>query len=69
MSGRKNHGVGGVRGDPHRGFLQAPSVLISGLHKSLQQEWAFVQRVTQGISDAFGLVETALKQTFVPEFF
>ena len=27
------------------------------LQKSLQQEWEFVQRVTPGIGDAFGLVE------------
>ena len=69
MAGRKNHGVGGVRGDPHRGFLQAPSVLISGLHKSLQQEWAFVQRVTPGIRGALGPVEKELRETFVPALF
>ena len=28
-----------------------------------------MQRVTRGIGDAFGLVETALKETFVPALF
>ena len=38
----------------------------AGLQNSLQQEWAFVQRVTPGVGDSFGPVETALKETFVP---
>ena len=59
MVGRQNHGVGGVCGDPRRGFPQA------GLEKSLQQEWEFVQRVTPGINNAFGPVEKALRETFV----
>ena len=29
----------------------------TGLQKSLQQEWAFLQQVTPGIGDAFGPVE------------
>ena len=33
----------------------------AGLQKSLQQEWVFVQRVTLGIDNAFGLVEKALR--------
>ena len=33
----------------------------AGLQKSLQQEWAFVQRVTSRVSNSFGPVETALK--------
>ena len=41
----------------------------AGLQNSLQQEWAFVQRVTPGIGNAFGPVETALKETFVPALF
>ena len=32
----------------------------TGMKKSLQQEWAFVQLVTPGIRDAFGPVEQAL---------
>ena len=43
-----------------------PQSAYEGLQKSLQQEWAFVQRVTPGIGNAFGPVETALKETFVP---
>ena len=34
-----------------------PQSAYAGLHKSLQQEWAFVQRVTPGIGDAFGPLE------------
>ena len=41
----------------------------AGLHKSLQQEWAFVQQVTPGIGNAFGPVETALKETFMTALF
>ena len=46
-----------------------PQSAYEGLQKSLQQEWAFVQRVTPGVSDAFGPVEMALKDTFVSELF
>ena len=35
----------------------------------MQQEWAFVQRVTPGIGDALRPVETALKETFMPSMF
>ena len=41
----------------------------SGLKKSLQQDWEFLQRVTSGIRDAFGLVEKALQETFIPALF
>ena len=37
-----------------------PSSAYTGLQKSLQQEWAFLQRVTPGIRDAFGPVEQVL---------
>ena len=40
-----------------------------GLQKYLQQEWAFVQRMTPGVGDAFGPVEVALKEIFVPALF
>ena len=33
-----------------------PQSAYSGLHKSLQREWAFVQQVTPGIGNAFGPV-------------
>ena len=39
------------------------------LNKELQQEWAFVQRVTPDIEDAFGPVGKALRDTFVPALF
>ena len=41
----------------------------AGLHKSLQQKWAFVQRVTPVIDDVFGLVEEEIKMAFIPELF
>ena len=46
-----------------------PQFAYAGLHKSLQQEWAFLQWVTSCIVDAFGLVEKAMQETFVPELF
>ena len=46
-----------------------PQSAYTGMQKSLQQEWAFVQRVTLGVGDSFGPVETALKETFVPAVF
>ena len=46
-----------------------PQYAYAGLQKSLQKEWAFVQRVTPGVSNSFGPVETALKETFVPALF
>ena len=41
----------------------------AGLQKSLQQEWSFVQRVTLGVGGAFGPVEEALQEIFVPALF
>ena len=41
----------------------------SGLQKSLQQEWDFVQRVTPGVGEEFGPVEEALREIFVPALF
>ena len=46
-----------------------PQSAYSGLQKSLHQELAFVQWVTPGIGDAFGLVEKALWETFLPDLF
>ena len=37
----------------------------AGLKKSLQQEWAFVQRVTPGVGEAFDPVEEAFWEIFV----
>ena len=39
------------------------------LQKSLQQEWAFVQRVTPGIGNEFGPVEEEIAKAFLPELF
>ena len=44
-----------------------PQSAYAGLQKSLQQEWAFVHRVTPGIGDAFGPAEKAMQETFVPD--
>ena len=41
----------------------------AGLKKSLQQEWAFVQRVTPGVGAGFGPVKEALREVFVPAIF
>ena len=46
-----------------------PQSAYAGLKKALQQEWAFVQRVTPVVGDSFGPVEEALKETFVTAFF
>ena len=46
-----------------------PQSAYAGLQKSLQQEWAFVQRVTLGIGDAFGPVEEEIATAFLPELF
>ena len=37
--------------------------------KYLQQEWAFVQRVTPGVGAAFGPVKEALQEVFFPALF
>ena len=46
-----------------------PQSAYTGLKKSLQQEWAFVQRVAHGIIDAFGPVEEALQENFLSDLF
>ena len=46
-----------------------PQSAYAGLQKSLQQEWAFVQRVTPGVGNAFRPVEMAPKETFLPALF
>ena len=46
-----------------------PQSAYAGLQKYLQQEWAFVQRVTPGVGEAFGPVEEALREIFVPALF
>ena len=46
-----------------------PQSAYERLRKSLQWEWAFVQRVTSSIRDAFGPVEEALQETFILALF
>ena len=46
-----------------------PQSAYAGLKKSLQQEWAFVQRVTPVVGEAFSPVEEALRDIFVPALF
>ena len=46
-----------------------PQSAYAGLQKSLQQEWAFVQRVTPGISNAFRPVEEEIEKAFLPALF
>ena len=46
-----------------------PQSAYTGLQKSLQQKWAFVQRVTPGISNAFGPVEEEIAKAFLPALF
>ena len=46
-----------------------PHSAYAELQKSLQQEWAFVQRINPGIGEAFDPVDKALQETFLPELF
>ena len=46
-----------------------PQSAYAGLRNSIQQEWAFVQRVAPGIGNAFGPVEKVLQETFFPSLF
>ena len=46
-----------------------PQSSYAVLQKSLQQKWAFVQRVTPGIGDAFGPVEEEIAKAFLPALF
>ena len=47
-------------------YLQAA---YAALQKSLQQEWQFLQRVTNGLSNEFKVVEEALAENFLPSLF
>ena len=49
--------------------LKHPQSAYAGLQNSLQHELAFVQRVTPGVGEAFGPVEEALQEFFVPALF
>ena len=49
--------------------IKHPQSAYAGLHKALQQEWDFVQRVTPGVGAAFSPVEESLQEVFVPDLF
>ena len=49
-----------------RNHLQAA---YADLQRSLQLEWAFLQRATQDLDKELYLVETALREEFLPELF
>ena len=46
-----------------------PQSAYAGLQKSLQQEWAFVQRVNPGIGNAFRPVVEEIAKAFLPALF
>ena len=46
-----------------------PQSVYSGLQRSLQQEWQFLQRVTNGIGSEFKSIEETLSQFFLPALF
>ena len=46
-----------------------PQSAYAGLQKSLQQEWAFVQRVTPGTGEEFGSVEEEIAKVFLLALF
>jgi hypothetical protein len=46
-----------------------PQSAYSGLQKSLQQEWQFVQRVKEGVGEEFTDIERAISQTFLAALF
>ena len=46
-----------------------PQSAYTGLQKLLQQEWAFVQRVTPGIREEFGPAEEEIAKAFLPTLF
>ena len=43
-----------------------PQTAYTGLAKSLQSEWMYLQRVTPGVEDAFAPIEKALAEDFLP---
>jgi hypothetical protein len=46
-----------------------PQAAYAGLQKSLQAEWQFVQRVTEGVDVEFSEIEHALHAQFLPALF
>ena len=56
MVGGKGSGVNRFGENPVGVLPQAPESAYSGLQKSLQQEWSFMQRFTPIIGDTFSPV-------------
>ena len=56
LVGGENQTGDGFSGDPRQVSPKHPQSAYTGLQKSLQQEWAFVKRVTPGVGNAFGPV-------------
>jgi hypothetical protein len=46
-----------------------PQTAYAGMQRSLQQEWEFIQRVTDGLSNEFDAIEQALNDKFLPALF
>ena len=38
----------------------------AGMHNPLQQEWAFVKRISLGVRELFQIVEDSIKEAFMP---
>ena len=49
--------------------ISHPQSAYTGLQKSLQQEWQFIQQVVEGIGDAFSEVENSITDLFLPALF
>jgi hypothetical protein len=49
--------------------VKFPQSAYSGLQRSLQQEWQFVQRVVRNIGEKFPDMEKELNHTFLPALF
>jgi hypothetical protein len=46
-----------------------PQTAYARMQKSLQQEWQFLQRVTDGLDDEFAAIEHAVNAKFLPPLF
>ena len=49
--------------------VKYPQLAYTGLHKSLQQEWQFLQQLVPEIRDKFATVEQAISDDFLPALF
>jgi hypothetical protein len=59
-------------GSPQVRFCLAekhPQAAYAGLQKLLQQEWQFIQRVTEGINNEFSGIEYEIRTKFLPALF